>query len=69
MMTIEQVIALAEAMQQLLDDMGVAGRSVSGLAKAQARVAYEPFREIVEDDGVGCMSMADAEDVLRSVTP
>jgi hypothetical protein len=34
---------LIEAMSQLLDDMGAKGQSVSLTAKAQARVAFEPF--------------------------
>lgn len=42
--TQEQVQALADAMWQLLDDMGEKGQSVCGHAKAMARVAYEPFR-------------------------
>lgn len=42
--TQEQVQALADAMWQLLDDMGESGQSVCGHAKAMARVAYEPFR-------------------------
>lgn len=48
--TNEQINALIEAMDQLLDDMGIDGRSVCLFAKAQARVAFEPFldRECVE---------------------
>ena len=40
----EAVAALADAMWQLLDDMGD-GTSVCLAAKAEARVAYEPFRD------------------------
>lgn len=36
---------LIDAMDQLLDDMGHAGLSVCLAAKAQARVAFEPFVE------------------------
>lgn len=45
MPTDAEVTALAEAMAQLLDDMGADGQSVCMAAKAQARVAFEPFRE------------------------
>ena len=38
-----QVIALADAMDQLLDDMGKDGTSVCLYAKAKARIAFEPF--------------------------
>lgn len=39
-----EVEALADAMWQLLDDMGAKGTSVCELAKARARVAFDPFR-------------------------
>jgi hypothetical protein len=39
---------LAEAMWQLLDDMGKNGLSVCGFAKAQARIAFEPFIDRAE---------------------
>ncbi|SHJ71124.1 hypothetical protein SAMN05444159_1289 [Bradyrhizobium lablabi] len=38
-----QVAALVEAMDQLLDDMGPNGQSVCLAAKAQARIAFDPF--------------------------
>jgi hypothetical protein len=41
--THEEIEALAEAMAQLLDDMGKTGQSVCLSAKAQARLAYQPF--------------------------
>lgn len=41
----QQVRALVEAMDQLLDDMGKDGTCVSPLSKAQARIAFEPFRD------------------------
>lgn len=44
MPTEDQALALANAMWQLLDDMGESGLSVCLAAKAQARIAYEPFR-------------------------
>ena len=42
--SIEEIIALADAMDQLLDDMGETGKSVCLYAKAKARIAFEPFR-------------------------
>jgi len=50
MQTPEQIKALAEAMWQLLDDMGADSQNVSLAAKAQARIAYEPFIEEHFDD-------------------
>lgn len=46
----EQIAALVEAMDQLLDDMGLHGQSVCLFAKAQARIAFEPFldKECIE---------------------
>ena len=38
------VEALADAMWQLLDDMGAGGTCVCEMAKARARVAFDPFR-------------------------
>lgn len=38
-----QVKALSDAMWQILDDMGLDGLGVCPAAKAQARIAYEPF--------------------------
>lgn len=37
--------ALSDAMWQLLDDMGKDGQSVCLQAKAQARIAFEPFQD------------------------
>lgn len=39
----KEVQALIDAMDQLLDDMGIGGQSVCLAAKAQARIAFEPF--------------------------
>lgn len=52
MQTIAEVEALADAMAQLLDDMGThdANKSVCLAAKAQARIAYEPFRDTEDTD-------------------
>lgn len=43
MPTEAEVTALADAMWQLLDDMGADGQSVCKAAKVRARIAYEPF--------------------------
>ena len=61
--TPEQIEALAEAMWQILDDMGK-GISVCRAAKAQARVAYEPFRDKSEPEYNDWMSLAEAEEIL-----
>ncbi len=42
---LDDVVLLADAMWQLLDDMGVNGLSVCPAAKAAARLAYEPFAD------------------------
>lgn len=61
--TPEQIEALAEAMWQLLDDMGPEGRSVCLFAKAMARVAFEPFQD---PDARTPMSLDDAVMVLTA---
>jgi hypothetical protein len=38
-----EVKALIDAMDQILDDMGSTGLCVCLLAKAKARIAFEPF--------------------------
>lgn len=43
--TDEQIEELRDAMWQLLDDMGPRGLSVCLAAKAQARIAFEPFMD------------------------
>lgn len=43
--TPKQLSDLVEAMEQLLDDMGPSGQSVCLAAKAQARLAFEPFMD------------------------
>lgn len=65
MATPEQIEALEDAMWQLLDDMGADGKSVCLAAKAQARVAYEPF---MPDDGTyyrDWMTLDQAERILK----
>jgi hypothetical protein len=41
--------ALVDAIEQILDDMGKTGLCVSLYAKAQARIAIEPFGINTED--------------------
>lgn len=50
MATKNEVDALAAAMGQLLDDMGIDGQSVCLAAKAQARIAFEPFKTTDYDE-------------------
>jgi hypothetical protein len=49
-------------MVQLLDDMGEHGTSVCLAAKAQARIAWEPFRDGDYDDYL--MTLAEAQRVI-----
>jgi hypothetical protein len=56
---------LADAMWQLLDDMGTEGKTVCLAAKAGARVAYEPFRDKSEPEYDDWMPLADAERILK----
>ncbi len=50
MPTKQEVDDLADAMWQILDDMGRDGKSVCLAAKALARVAYEPFADFTDWD-------------------
>jgi DNA transposition AAA+ family ATPase len=60
-----EVQSLADAMWQLLDDMGEKGQSACLAAKAEARIAYEPFRDKNEEEFVDWMSLATAQQILR----
>ena len=53
--------ALADAMWQLLDDMGKGGQSVCLQAKIDARIAYEPFRDKSEPEYDDWLSYDDAK--------
>ena len=64
MATEEEVAALVKAVWQVLDDMAVSGRSCCEAAKAQLRVAYEPFRE---DDYADWMSLDAAKAVITDI--
>lgn len=61
----EDVKALAAAMSQLLDDMGKDGHCVCGAAKAQARIAYEPFAD--PDEKAFIMPIAEARRILKEL--
>jgi hypothetical protein len=60
-----EVEELADAMWQLLDDMKKGGLSVCLCAKAQARVAYEPFRDKSEPEYDDWMSLEQANQILE----
>jgi hypothetical protein len=57
--------ALAEAMSQLLDDMGPSGLGVCLAAKAKARIAYEPF--IDPDEREFIMPLQMAQEIVRQI--
>lgn len=63
MPTDKQVQDLADAMWQLLCDMGATGQGVCLAAKARARIAFEPWNTEVgaEPD----MSLDEAKRVMR----
>lgn len=56
-----RVAALADAMWQLLDDMARHGTSVCLLAKIDARIAFEPFRDTSEPEYDDWLSYAEAK--------
>jgi hypothetical protein len=62
----EEIQALAAAMSQLLDDMGKEGVSVCIAAKAQARIAYEPFAESDEKESI--MQIEVAQKLLQELS-
>jgi len=62
--SVESTTRLADAMWQLLDDMGASGQSVCLAAKAEARIAYEPFRNKSEDFK-DWMSLEAAQRILK----
>ncbi len=64
----EDVEALVECMWQLLDDMGKDGKSVCLLAKAEARLALQPFLG-KENDPADCdlMDLELAKSVVAEV--
>jgi hypothetical protein len=67
MATEAEVERLADAMWQLLDDMGEKRYSVCGMAKAEARVAFEPFRDKSEPEYDDWMSYDAAKRLIEEV--
>lgn len=62
-----RVAILADAMGQILDDMGKTGQSVCLAAKIQARIAFEPFRTADNYSGDDvCMSLEEARAALST---
>lgn len=62
--TTKDVTELADAMWQLLDDMGPESQSVCLLAKAKARIAFEPFvRDVCEIEGM--MPIEEAQRIMK----
>jgi len=67
-MTDQQVADLVGAMGQVLDDMGMAGTSVSEYTKAKARIAIEPFMNFLDADVEEVyMSLDEAVSLVRYV--
>ncbi len=68
--SVAQVQILADAMWQVLDDMGADSRSVCPATKARARVAYQPFRFTDDngDDGLD-MPLSELRQSLRRLRP
>lgn len=62
-----EVEKLADAMWQLLDDMGEGGQSVCLAAKAQARIAFEPFRDKTEPEYDDWMPLAEAQAIVDDI--
>ena len=65
--TEEQVERLVDAMWQLIDDMGPTGLSVCHMAKAQARIALEPFLDDEDKTYTSWLSLFDAKQIVKSV--
>ncbi len=63
MATKEQIEQLAEAMWQLLDDMGRSTNAPCRAAHAAARIAYEPFRD--HEDHPDWMPLDEAKQILK----
>ena len=62
----EEWESLRDAMWQLLVDLGEHGTSVCLLAKAEARIAFEPFA--LEADVDGLMLLEEAQRIVRELT-
>ena len=61
------VEALADAMWQLLDDMGKSPNRPCLAALAQARIAYEPFRDKDDEDWPDWLSLAEAKKIIAEL--
>lgn len=61
---VQQGKALAEGAEQVLQDMGLGGRSCCDAAKALLRYRLEPFKNV---DLEGLMPLSDAEAFLRDI--
>jgi hypothetical protein len=58
------IVALVGAVWQVLDDMGADGHSCCGLAKAQLRIAFEPFHDIEQHDEMD-VPIAEAQRIIN----
>ena len=63
----KQITELADAMWQLLDDMGENGQSVCLQAKAEARIAIDPFLTVDRPECDNWMSLAQAKALINYV--
>ncbi len=59
--TAKQIQEFADAMWQLLDDMGRESQSVCLGAKLAARVAFEPFRDKAEENYADWLTAEEAQ--------
>lgn len=63
--SLDEIEALADAMSGVLDDMGPSNQSVALYTKAKARLAYEPFKQLLDDDYDGYMPLAEATRIVK----
>lgn len=64
--TVQQIEALASAAGDVLDDMGAGVRTSTCLfTKATVRVAFEPFKALMEDDAEFYLPLDEAERIVR----
>lgn len=64
-----QLQALVDAVWQVLDDMAEKGKCCCGAAKAELRIAFEPFRVQIEADDPGAcdgfMPLEAAQSIIK----
>lgn len=65
MPTEKEIHDLKDAMWQLLDDMFDGGQSVCLAAKAQARIAFEPFRDGDSPECPGWITLDEAKAIIK----